>query len=206
MVNGRLNDALFRLHDFKEGEVLKISVLDTLVLDCQLLAYLLQVLATVQLLNCSLEALKPKNERGNVVEGSAGSRSPNNDLHTIGSCLVLVVLAAASHARLDSLPVCTLGAILAVGLTALAVTLSTLEGLSSADLVGDADLFVDSVPTHVDAVSVVKPFKDAVAADHDEVEVVLHLETLDIRLAHNHIGIATIAWSLGFDVSEGLGD
>ena len=206
VVDGRLDDALFWLHDLQEGEVLKVSVLDSLVLDRQLLAYLLQVLSTVQLLKGSLEALKPKNERSDVVERPTGGRSSDDNLHPIGSCLVLVVLTTASHARLDSFPVCTLTPVLAVGLATLAIPLPTFEGLSAANLVGDADLFVDTFPTHVDAVSVVEPFEDAITTNHDKVKVVLHLEALDVWLAHNHIGIAAIARSLCLNVAESLRD
>ena len=35
--------------------------------------------------------------------------------------------------------------------------------------------------------------------------MVLHLEALDIRFADDDVGVATKLWSLGFNVSEGLG-
>lgn len=206
MVDSRLNDALFRLHDFEESEVFKISVLDSLVLDCELLAYLLQVLSTIELLNCSLEAFKPKNERGDVVERSAGGSSPDDDFNTVGSCLMFVVLAAASHSWLDPLSVLTLGTVLAVVFVAFGVSFSTFEGFSSTNLVRNADLLGNTFPAHVNAVSIVEPLEDTVAPNHDKVEVVLHLETLDIRLTHNNIWIAAVTGSLGLNISEGLRD
>lgn len=84
------------------------------------------------------------------------------------------------------------------------VSASPLESVSVEHSVGDADLFGDAVPDHVDAVSVVEAFEDAVAANHDEVEVVLHFEALDVWLAHDHVRVSSVSGSLGFDVSESL--
>ena len=119
---------------------------------------------------------------------------------------MLIVLATTSHTRLDSLPVGTLASILAVSLITFAVPLSTFESFSPANLVGDTDLFVDTLPAHVDTVSVVKSLKDSVAADHDKIEVILHLEALDIWLTNNNIRVSTIPRSLCLNVSESLGN
>lgn len=119
---------------------------------------------------------------------------------------MLIILATTSHTRLDSLPVGTLASVLAVSLIAFAVPLSTFESFSPANLVGDADLLVDTLPAHVYAVSVVKSLKYAIAADHDKVEVILHLKALDIRLTNNYIRVSTIPRSLCLNVSEGLGN
>lgn len=63
-------------------------------------------------------------------------------------------------------------------------------------------MFSDPVPYGVNTVSVVQPLEDSVTADHDEVEVVLNLEALDVGVAHNHVGVASIPRALCLNISE----
>ena len=61
------------------------------------------------------------------------------------------------------------------------------------------------IPDFIYAVSIIESFKDSIATNHYEVEVVLDFESGDIRFANDHIGVATVLWALRFYVSEGLG-
>ena len=65
-------------------------------------------------------------------------------------------------------------------------------------------MLCDSVPDGIDAVTISEPLEDAVATDHDEVEVVLYFEALDVGLAHYNVRIAAVAWPLRLDVAERL--
>jgi hypothetical protein len=78
--------------------------------------------------------------------------------------------------------------------------------VTNVHFVGDADLFGDRIPDLIDAVSIVQPLEDAVASDHNEVEVVLNLERLDVGVAHDNVGIAAVLRSFGLDVSKRLAD
>ena len=77
---------------------------------------------------------------------------------------------------------------------------------TAADFVTCWNLLCYSVPDFVNAISVVKSFKYAITADHDEIEVVLHFERGDIWIAHNYVGISSILRSFGFNVSECFAD
>jgi len=66
-------------------------------------------------------------------------------------------------------------------------------------------LLGDAVPHGVDDVAIVEPLEDAVAANHEEVEVVLDLERLYLGVAHNHVGVSAVPRLLGLDVSESAG-
>lgn len=66
-------------------------------------------------------------------------------------------------------------------------------------------MFSNSIPDHVDAVSVVEPFKYSITADHDEIEVILYFKALDIWIANNDVGVSSISWSFGLNVTECLG-
>ena len=81
----------------KEGEVLQVSVLHALALHKELLAYGRQLLASIELLDGTLQALQTKNERCNVIERSARGGTPDDNLDTIGCSLMLVVLAGTGH-------------------------------------------------------------------------------------------------------------
>lgn len=191
------------LHHFQEGEVLVICVLHSLALCGQLLADLGEVGSTcVQLLDCPLQALEAQDQRSDVVQRSTGGCSPDDYLNAIGRCLVLVVLA---HSRvLALLPGVGVG--LSSGRPLLrVVALAALVGAFTAThFQREVDLLGYSVPNGVDTVSVVKALENAVAADHDEVEVVLHLEALDVRVAHDYVWISSEAGSFCLDVAEGL--
>lgn len=87
----------------------------------------------------------------------------------------------------------------------LVVALASLVGAFAAThLVRNVDLLRDTVPDGVDAVTIVESFENAIAADHDEVEVVLHLEAFDVWLADDDVRVATVPRPLGFDVAKGL--
>lgn len=199
-----VNDTSLWLHDFQEGEVLVIGVLDALSFEGKLLADLLQVGgARVQPLDRPLQALKTQDEGCDVVEGSAGGGSPDDDLDAIGRCLVLVVLAHSSVLAL--LPRVRGG--ISSGSLLVIVSLAALVGsLAAAHFEREVDLFSYSVPDGVDAVSVVEALENAIAADHDEVEVVLDLEALDVGVADNHVRVAAEPRPLGLNVPEGLRD
>lgn len=76
---------------------------------------------------------------------------------------------------------------------------------STSHFVRNVDLLCYLIPDFIYTVSVIESFKDSIATNHDEVEVVLDFESGDIRFANNHIGVATVLWALCFYVSEGLG-
>ena len=65
------------------------------------------------------------------------------------------------------------------------------------------DLLVDAAPDCVDALLVVQALEYAVAADHEEIKVVLELETSDFGIANDNVLIATVPLPLGLDVAEG---
>lgn len=77
-------------------------------------------------------------------------------------------------------------------------------GRQSVERLG-AGLLGDAFPHGVDHVAIVQSLEDAVAANHEEVEVVLDLERLDLRIAHNHVGVSAVPRLLGLDVSESAG-
>jgi hypothetical protein len=115
---------------------------------------------------------------------------------------MLVVLAITVWTlRLASI-VLTVGIV--VGSLLRLISLSALVGLTCSHLVRDGDLFSNSIPNCIDAVSVVKTLKNTVTADHDEVKVVLDFKTLDIWITDNDVWITAIAWSLCFNVSKRL--
>lgn len=64
------------------------------------------------------------------------------------------------------------------------------------------DLIFDSVPDGIDALLVVEPLEDAVAADHEKVEVILQLEYLDLWLADDDILISTILGAFCLNVAK----
>lgn len=64
------------------------------------------------------------------------------------------------------------------------------------------DLLVDAVPDRLNAVLVVEALEDAVAADHEKVEILLQLENTDLWIANNNVWIASIAHALCFDVAK----
>ena len=93
--------------------------------------------------------------------------------------------------------------VVATILTVAVVRVSILVGLGRNGIVGLAvDLIGDSFPYCVDALLIVEAFKNSIAADHEEVEVVLQFETLDFWLAHDDILVATVLLLLRFDVSK----
>ena len=65
------------------------------------------------------------------------------------------------------------------------------------------DLLVDAAPDCVDALLVVQALEYAVAADHEEIKVVLELETSDFRITNDNVLIAAVLLPLGLDVAEG---
>lgn len=180
-----------------------VRVLDALAFDGQLLADLLQVGgARVQFLDRPLQALEAQDQRGDVVQRSTGGGSSDYDLNAVGCCLVLVVLA---HSAILSLFPRVGGRVPGGASLLVVVALATLVGpFSAAHLEREVDLLGYSVPYRVNTVPVVEALEDAVAADHDEVEIVLNFEALDVGVADNHVWIASEPWSLRLDVAERL--
>ena len=91
-----VQDARFRLHNLKECEILLVCVFDSLPFNCNLLPNLIEILATIELLDGLLEALQAKDQGGDVVQGSARCGTSDDDLDSVCSCLMLVVLAGSS--------------------------------------------------------------------------------------------------------------
>lgn len=65
-------------------------------------------------------------------------------------------------------------------------------------------LFSYSIPDCVNTITIIQAFEDAIATDHDEVEVVLDLERLDVWFTHDDVWVASVLWTLRFDVAECL--
>ena len=86
------------------------------------------------------------------------------------------------------------------------VSLATLVGpFTSPHLQGEVDLFCYSVPNCVHAVPVGETFENTIAANHNEVEIVLNFEALDIGVADDDIWVAAEARTFGLNISKGLG-
>lgn len=152
----------------------------------------------VQLLDGAFQPLQAKNKRGDVVERPAGCRTADDDLDAVRCGLVLVVLAGA---RLLLVPIVLCVHHRGIAL-ALLVAFATLQGVTAADFVGNLYLLVDTLPDCVDAVAVGQALENAVATDHDEVEVVLNAEALDIGLANDYVRVASVTRPLGLDIAE----
>ena len=198
-----VDDAGLWLHDFQEGEVLVVGVLDALSLEGKLLADLVQVGgARVQFLDRPLQALEAQDQGGDVVERSTGGCSSDYDLDTISGCLVLVVL---THSSILALLPRVRGRGPSSSSLLVVVSLAALVGsFAAAHFEREVDLFSYSVPNGVNAVPVVEALEDAVAADHDEVKIVLNLEALDVGVANDDVWIASESWPFRLDVAEGL--
>ena len=85
------------------------------------------------------------------------------------------------------------------------VSLAALVGsFAAAHFEREVDLFSYPVPNGVNAVSVVEALENAIAANHDEVKIVLNLEALDVGVANDDVWIASEPRPLGLDVSESL--
>lgn len=91
-----VQDARFGLHYLKECEVVDVCVFDSLPFNCNLLPDTIEILAAIQLLDGLLEALQAKDQGGDVVQGSARCGTSDDDLDSVCSCLMLVVLAGSS--------------------------------------------------------------------------------------------------------------
>ena len=117
---------------------------------------------------------------------------------------MFIISIASSQSSFKLFPIGILSA-LTIPLV-LGITFATFESIATTNFVTDRNLFVDSFPNCVNAVSVIESFKYAVATDHDVIKVVLDLEALDIRLTDDDVWIATVPWAFGFDVSKSLGD
>jgi len=199
-----VDDTGLRFHYFQEGKVLVVRVLDALSLQGQLLADLLKVGGSrIEFLDRPLQALEAQNEGRDVVKGSARSCSSDYDLNAIGRGLVLVVLAHAAILALFPRVRCGISCCSSL---LVVVSLAALVGsFAAAHLEREVNLFGYSVPDSVDAVSVREALENAIAANHDEVEVVLHFEAFDVGVADDDVGVAAEAWAFGLNVSEGLG-
>ena len=66
--DGIANQSRLGLCDLKEGEVLEVRVLYTLALNGQLLSYRRQLLASIQLLDGTLQTFQAQDERRDIVE------------------------------------------------------------------------------------------------------------------------------------------
>lgn len=62
---------------------------------------------------------------------------------------------------------------------------------------------MNAVPNSVDALLVIQTLENTVAADHEEIEVVLELEHLDLWLADDDVLVSTVLGPLGLDIAEG---
>ena len=66
------------------------------------------------------------------------------------------------------------------------------------------DLISNLVPDTVNTITIGQSFENAVTTDHYVVEIVLDFKTLNIWVAHYNVGVAAVARTLGFNISEGL--
>lgn len=125
---------------------------------------------------------------------------------------MLVVLAGPCHACLELLAVCRVRVTLialagSVGNRSLLVSISLasfVRAFTAAHLVRNVDLLRDAVPDGVDAVTIAESLENAITTYHDEVEVVLHLEAFDVRLANDDVRVATVPRPLSFNVTKCL--
>lgn len=76
-----------------------------------------------------------------------------------------------------------------------------MDGLASV-----SEIFLRRFPGSLDALSVGQLVENAVAAQNDEVVVVLNLETFDVWCGDDHFWVALILSSLCFDVAKCAGD
>ena len=65
-------------------------------------------------------------------------------------------------------------------------------------------MFSNGIPDLVDTVSIVQALEDSIAANHNEVKIVLNFEGLDVGVAHDHVWVTAVLRALGLDVSEGF--
>jgi len=158
-----------------------------------------EILPGVKFLYRLFQSLEPQDQGCDVVKRPAGSSRPDYYFHTVSRGLVLIVLTSALLRLVQFI-----GETICLGLLLGLVALASLEGITDSHLVLCVNLLRDALPDGVDAIAVVESLEDAVATDHDEVEVFLHLEALDIGVTHNYIRVSTVFGSLGFDVAEGL--
>lgn len=63
-------------------------------------------------------------------------------------------------------------------------------------------LFANSVPNCIDTISVIEPFENTIASNHNKVKIILNTETLNIRFTNNYVWISTVFWTLCFNISK----
>jgi hypothetical protein len=67
-------------------------------------------------------------------------------------------------------------------------------------------LFVNSFPDGFDTLFVIKPFKDTITSNHEEIEVWLQFENSDFRIAHDNVRVSSVPDTFGLDVAKSSGD
>ena len=150
--------------------------------------HLLQGFALVHLLDRLLEVLQAEDQHRDVVERAACCTFTQHDLDAFGSRNVLIVVKLLlGSATID----------LAFGAALRRVVWRQVVGRLR------SDLLFDSPPDSIHALLVVKSFENSIAPDHEEIEVIFQFETSDLRIADDHVCIATILLLLGFDVAKG---
>lgn len=139
--------------------------------------------ALIQLFNGSLEAFETQNQDRDVVERATHGDLPETDLDSLSSRDMLII----------------------VELT-LAALLEVTTGGRDLVWLPRGGLLSDPVPNAADDLLVVHPFEDAVAAKHEEIEVVAQFEGYDFGLANDNVHVAAVAGPFRLDIAEGLGD
>jgi hypothetical protein len=170
------------LVDLHFEEVLGIRVLNIALLQQLLLTNLSQALSLVKLLDRALEALQAQDQDRDVVEGATARHLTQAHLHALSRSDVLIV----------------------VELLVVALLVEVTAGRGDLVRLAACGLLTDAVPHHINDLLVVDALKDTVASNQEEVKVVLELETDDLRLAHDHVGVAAVTGPLGLNVSKGF--
>ena len=150
--------------------------------------HLLQGFSFIHLLDGLLQVLQAQDQYRDVVERAACCTFSQNDLNSLSRCdMLIVVKLLLSSATVDF----TLGA--ALRMVVWRQVVGCFRG----------DLLFDSPPDGIHALLVVKSFKNSIAPDHEEIEVIFQFETAYLRIADDDVCIATVLLFLGFNVTKG---
>ena len=86
------------------------------------------------------------------------------------------------------------------------ITLATLVGVTLSHFILDLYLVSYLLPYRVYTVTICESFKYTITSNHDEIKVVLDLESFDIWVTDDYIWVSTISGAFGLDITEGLWD
>ena len=180
--------AVWFTQNFQKCEIFDVCVFYSFVFLDQLLPDLDQVLALVEFLNCLLHSFKAEDQGSDIVQWPRSCCCSDNDLYSISSSKMLVVRGASTFCLCS---VCVWF-----------VSLTLVHAVSTAHFIADTNLFCDSIPYFVHTISIVETLEDAVATNHDKIEVVLYFERGDVRFTNDYIWVATVLGPFGFNVTK----